>query len=271
VIELFKSDLRDDGRRSSKGNQLKWETEDIWYKADYLGYEGLSEFIVSALLKDSSLESPEYVEYFPEQIKYGSQVFCGCRSMDFAGGWQTITLERLFMMLYGTSLNKSIYSIRDHEERLRFLVDQTERATGIDGFGIYISKLFTLDALFLNEDRHTHNISVLMDGKGNYRVCPIYDNGAALLSDTSLDYPLGKDIYELIAAVKPKTICDSFDEQLEIAEKLYGCNLSFSFDHNTVSAILNKADIYTSETRDRVYNILLEQRRKYTYLFSGHH
>ena len=267
MVELFQSDLRDDGRRSSKGNQLKWETEGVWYKADYLGYEGLSEYVISSLLKYSSLDGPEFVEYYSEQIRYGSQVFCGCRSMDFTGGWQTITLERLFLKLYGTSLNKSIYSIRDHEERLRFLVDQTERATGLEGVGVYISKLFALDALFLNEDRHTHNISVLMDGRGSYRLCPIYDNGAALLSDTSLDYPMEGDIYEQIAAVKPKTICDSFDEQLEIAEKLYGRNISFSFDHNTVSSILAAADIYTPETRDRVYNILLEQRRKYIYLF----
>lgn len=35
---------------SSKGNQLKWERQGIWYKADYTGYEGLSEYMVSELL-----------------------------------------------------------------------------------------------------------------------------------------------------------------------------------------------------------------------------
>ena len=29
--------------RSSKGNQLKWYRDDLWYKADYTGYEGLVE------------------------------------------------------------------------------------------------------------------------------------------------------------------------------------------------------------------------------------
>ena len=51
MVELFSRDIRDDGRQSSKGNQLKWETDGIWYKADYMGYEGLSEYVVSELLK----------------------------------------------------------------------------------------------------------------------------------------------------------------------------------------------------------------------------
>ncbi len=269
MIEVYESELKGEGRKSSKGNQLKWETDGIWYKADYLGYEGLAEYMVSELLKRSSLGGDEYVLYYPEQIKYKNKTYNGCSSRDFAEGWRTITLERLFMGLYGTGLNKGIYSIKDHEERLKFLVDQVERATGIENFGVYMCKLFTLDALFLNEDRHTHNISVLMRGEGEYRLCPIYDNGAALLSDTMMDYPLGEDIYGLIDSVESKTICDTFDEQLEIAEKLYGRHIYFSFDRKDVSEALNKALIYDEEIRDRVSNILLEQRRKYRYVFSG--
>ena len=77
---------------------------------------------------------------------------------------------------------------------------------------MYMNKLLTVDALFLNEDRHTHNIAVLMNDKRQFRLCPIFDNGGALLSDTSMDYPLGRDVFELIERAKPKTICDSFEE-----------------------------------------------------------
>ena len=52
--------------------------------------------------------------------------------------------------------------------------------------GIYMNKLLTIDAFFLNEDRHTHNIAVLMNGKGDYVYCPIFDNGAGLLADTTI-------------------------------------------------------------------------------------
>ena len=47
-----------------------------------------------------------------------------------------------------------------------FLVEQIERITGLKEFGKYMNKLFTLDALILNEDRHTHNIAVLMNSQG---------------------------------------------------------------------------------------------------------
>ena len=56
---------------SSKGNQLKWENNGIWYKADHTGYEGLAEYAVSSLLGLSSLDKEEYAVYFPEQIRYG--------------------------------------------------------------------------------------------------------------------------------------------------------------------------------------------------------
>ena len=47
----FEQNIRTNDRQSSKGNQLKWENEGIWYKADYTGYEGLVEYMISHLLK----------------------------------------------------------------------------------------------------------------------------------------------------------------------------------------------------------------------------
>ena len=108
MIEVFEKNLRDTGRRSSKGNQLKWEADGMWYKADYLGYEGLAECVVSQLLNFSSLEKDEYVLYEQEEIKYGAQTYRGCKSANFTDGWQPITLERLFKNQYGEGLNKGI-------------------------------------------------------------------------------------------------------------------------------------------------------------------
>ena len=55
MVELFEQNIRTNDRQSSKGNQLKWENEGIWYKADYIGYEGLAEYMISHLLKKSTL------------------------------------------------------------------------------------------------------------------------------------------------------------------------------------------------------------------------
>lgn len=38
-------------RSHLKGDQLKWKIGNIWYKSDYMGYEGLSETLVSHLLQ----------------------------------------------------------------------------------------------------------------------------------------------------------------------------------------------------------------------------
>lgn len=269
MIELFEQNIRTNDRQSSKGNQLKWENEGIWYKADYTGYEGLAEYMISHLLKKSTLTENEFVCYNLEKIKYGTVIYNGVKSKNFLSeDWQIITLERLFRNFFGESLYKSLYRIPEHKERLQFLVQQVERMTGLRNFGIYINKLLTIDAFFLNEDRHTHNIAVLMNGKGDYAYCPIFDNGAGLLSDTTMDYHLSGDVYALMDSVQSKTICGEFDEQLDISEALYKTNLKFQFTKKDVTELLADAKDYSDEIRNRVEMIIFAQMQKYTYLFS---
>ena len=75
MIELFETDRYENDRHSSKGNQLKWSKNGIWYKADNLGYEGMSETVVSKLLIKSDLKKDAYVSYEPEQIRYKNKVY----------------------------------------------------------------------------------------------------------------------------------------------------------------------------------------------------
>lgn len=268
MVELFEQDERQNNRQSSKGNQLKWNNNGIWYKADYTGYEGLAEYMISHLLLKSSLRQDEFVLYEPEQIRYKDAVYSGVKSNDFLEkDWQLITLERLFMTFFGQSLYQSIFKISDPEKRLIFLVEQVERVTNLSDFGVYMNKLFTMDAFFLNEDRHTHNIAILMNKDGRFSYSPIFDNGAGLLADTSLDYPLGKDVYLQIKEVRAKTISADFDEQLDLSEKLYGNHLKFHFHAKDVSDLLDGISIYSQEEKDRVRDILLFQMKKYAYLF----
>lgn len=110
MIKLFEDDIKTTDRKSSKGNQLKFERDGIWYKADNLGYEGLAECVTASLLHRSSLEENEFTDYEPETIEYNEILYRGCKSHDFTDGWKLITLERLFLQNYGHSLNKLIYS-----------------------------------------------------------------------------------------------------------------------------------------------------------------
>lgn len=268
MVTLFEQNIRTYDRQSSKGNQLKWFHDKVWYKADYTGYEGLAEYVVSGLLQYSNLNENEYVTYHTEEICYGYNQYRGCSSKDFLErDWQIITLERLFQNHFNESLNKSLYTIENHEKRIRFLVEQTERITGLKDFGVYMSKLLALDAFFLNEDRHTHNIAVLMDGRGNYDYCPIFDNGAALLSDTTMDYPLQRELLECMGAVEAKTFCRDFEEQLDLVEKIYGQHIQFDFGEKEVEELLKQEKYYPDEVKERVREIVLSQRRKYSYLF----
>ena len=274
MIELFEQDIRTNDRQSSKGNQLKWMNNNKWYKADFTGYEGLVEYVVSRLLSFSNLNVNEYVKYNPIEIKYKNKIFNGVYSYSFLNDdWQIITLERLFKNMYGKSLHQNLWNIHDASERLKYLVNNVVELTGLKDFGKYMNKLLTIDCMFLNEDRHTHNLAVLMDKNGNFDYCPIFDNGECLLADTTMDYPLGEDIYKLIDSVKSKTISLNLEEQMEVSENLYGMNLKFSFTKKDIREILalddnvNESCIYPLEIRERVEKIIYEQMRKYPYLF----
>ena len=114
-----------------------------------------------------------------------------------------------------------------------------------------------------------HNIAVLLDPEGKYHLCPFFDHGASLLSDTSLDYPAdgSRDLYKMIDSVKSKTVSADFDEQLETVEALYGDTLQFCFTKKQVSALLEEEPHYDAKTKRRVEDILFDRMRKYKYLF----
>lgn len=189
MAELFEQYVKKMSRQSSKGNQLKWENEGIWYKADFLGYEGLTEYVVSHLLKKSTLSKEEYVLYDLEEIHYKTQIYNGVKSQNF------------------------------------------------------------------------------LNGEGEFAYCPMFDNGAGLLSDLKQDYPLQEDVHTLMQQVQAKTICFDFNEQLNISKAIYRTNLKFSFTKEDVNELLEQAVIYSEEERERVRTILYMQMRKYAYLW----
>lgn len=269
MVRLFEQEVPGQRRQSSKGNQLKWYSGKKWYKADYTGYEGLAEYVTSHLLQLSSLEQDAFILYDTVRIQYGETCFLGCRSDHFLPeGWQLLTLERLFWQYYGESLYQSIFKIREPKNRAAFLVEQTERMTGLQEFGGYLSRLLTIDALFLNEDRHMHNIAVLRDEFGIYHDCPAFDHGASLMADTKMDYPLDAPLDILYEKPKAKTFSRDFDEQLDAVEQLYGQSVKFHFTNGDVEKLLEADREYPAEAKERVRELLRLQRRKYQYLFA---
>lgn len=76
-IEMTERSICETASTSSKGNQLKWEQDGWWYKADGLGYEGLAEVAVSRILSYSNLDG--VTDYEPGIIFYRGQAYRGCR------------------------------------------------------------------------------------------------------------------------------------------------------------------------------------------------
>ena len=79
MFRLEENELRTAAHQSSKGNQLKWESDGIWYKADYTGYEGLAEYMVSGLLKHSNMNEEEYILYQTEDFPAARSTYVYCQ------------------------------------------------------------------------------------------------------------------------------------------------------------------------------------------------
>lgn len=80
-----------------------------------------------------------------------------------------------------------------------------------------------MDALFLNDDRHSNNIAVL-ECDGKYGYCPIFDNGAGLLSNIRI---VSMDIEPKapIVAQRARPFGMTFNRQAGAVRVLYGKQL----------------------------------------------
>lgn len=252
---------------TSKGDQPKWQLNGMWYKADHMGYEALSEVLISQLLKQSNV--PDFVEYRPVLVQYRGKELPCCESENFRAKDEIlIPFERLHRAYQGQGLADALAQMLEPRERIRYTVDFIEKTTGLTGVGAYLTLLLELDAFFLNDDRHTNNLAVLRNEKTKkYRFCPIFDNGLSLLSDLN-DYPLEQDPYACIKRVEAKPFHSDFLVQVESAVELYQPQLRFSFSKQDVYRELKFAsELYDEKICRRASQVIFEQMWKYPVFF----
>jgi hypothetical protein len=120
-------------------------------------------------------------------------------------------------------LTESLSRLTSDKRRIAFIAEKTAELTGLDMFPQYLTLIFETDALFLNNDRHLNNIAVL-ECNGKYDYCPIFDNGAALLSNM-MDYPMNIDPEALVRSVHARPLNTTFNRQMIHAVRLYGIQL----------------------------------------------
>lgn len=201
---------------SSKGDQSKWFIGNKWVKQNTRGYEGQAEVLASIVLEHSTLQEKEYIKYYPCKILLpDKENTIGCYSYDFRGTLQEVTLERLFEANFTSTdfiLNNDALST---EEKFEQIMQRVEEFTGLD-VRFEIARLLAIDALILNEDRHTNNILFLYNPiNDSWQLAPIFDNGLSLLSDEK-DYSPGKPLSILKRKVKAKPFSSSFSKQLAL-------------------------------------------------------
>ena len=224
TVKLFTNDKV--AETSSKGNQEKWYDKDTnkWYKLDQFGYEAFAETLISNLLEKSNIKQNtpfSFAKYEMEKLKVHGRERTGCSSDNFLKeGESIITLSHLFSRCLGGSLKTTLEKLTSDKKRIKYVAEETTKITGLKEFPQYLTLLFEIDALFLNDDRHLNNIAVIEKG-GKYSYCPIFDNGAALLSNTQYS-PMDIEPKGLIKDVVARPFNTSFTRQINTARELYG-------------------------------------------------
>ena len=251
---------------TSKGNQIKLEAGGIWYKADYLGYEGAAEFLCSKILEYSNVD--DYVDYDLCTMTINGQKYNACQSYNFLEeGTEIITADRLFKNAV-TSEFPAVLDKMSLKDRIEYFVENVEKYTKIPDFGKELTKMLEFDQLTLNDDRHFNNIAFIRDENDNYEMTPLFDNGGAFLSDIRTSYPLEKSIYGLIHDVQGKPFSPDFDKQVDVLHAMYGQQLeidnSFHFKEEDLQKLRKQ---YGEKVFSRVNDIWKQQQYRYPEYF----
>lgn len=254
---------------SSKGNQEKWCDDPIWYKLDQFGYEALAEAVTSEILEKSNIESDtpfKFVRYSIEKVNVHNADRIACTSPNFLRpGEAIITLNKLLSSNIEVSLTEKLSRLTSDKKRIQYLVDATKEITGLVDFDKYLTLLFEIDSLIMNDDRHLNNIAVL-EKNGKFDYCPIFDNGAGLLSNTQI-YRMDIEPKGIMKSMVASPFFMTFNRELKTVRSLYGAVLRLSkLTKDEIAEIANPyLEFYPQRDRtiikDRVVQCITERQK----------
>lgn len=239
---------------TSKGNQRKWIYDNCFLKADTMGYESIAEYTVSDFLHYA--EGVDFTEYMLCEIYDGTNTYPGCYSENFLQeNEECWSFFKILKVYFGSSkaAEKELQK-RTGKVKYDFVIDIVSEVSSLD-INSYISNVLLLDCLTLNEDRHLNNLCVIK-GKQNWRVCPVFDNGLSLLSDTGA-YPTGVPVRTYINKVKSKPFSSDFIKQASYA----GGKLIIDFKKYCTD-LENKSAEFKNKEFGRATSVLLSRCRK---------
>ena len=225
---------------NSKGIQKKYFKDGWYYKLDTEGGEGVREWLASCVLKCSSLQSWEYVEYAACKINGKS----GCRSHSFLQPNESfLAIGRLFTMVTGkNSLAEHLATMSEVEDRLNYILYLVKDFIEPSLFKRYLCKLMQFDLLIENSDRHEFNYGLILTGD-HCRIAPIFDNGNCLMEGS------------------PCTLCGSYLSQVTAFG--FPDKEAFTIDYGKLQSLLAQSSLGNSLYAQRLQKNLKE----YDYLF----
>ena len=98
----------------------------------------------------------------------------GCSSENFLQhGQSVVTLAHLYRQHLGHSLEEELEGLSSDRKRIAYLAERTVEITNLSEFPRYLTMLFEIDALVLNDDRNLNNIAVI-EQDGRYDYCPFF-------------------------------------------------------------------------------------------------
>ena len=233
----------------TKGTQEKYKKDDFYYKVNKLGNEGFTEYLVSRLLKNSTLPDYAFVDY--EYCRINNKL--GCRSKNFLStpNEEFITINSLYCKITGKdNLSDYLAFLSDANDRLNYILSI------IEYFGFnkrmyydYLNILLQLDLLIRNNDRHVHNYGLIYNSAINrFRLAPIFDNGLSLNTDNSgntTSCTISGSFLDQVTTfgfpIKPSFRLDysKISKDLKRIESLYGKHKEIDFLRNNLEEYRN--------------------------------
>jgi hypothetical protein len=195
----------------SKGCQLKYYKDGLWFKVNTSGYEGLAELVSSYFLCHSN--NPDFISY--ELCSVNGRP--GCYSHNFLGkNEELLSFDRFHFIRTGKSLSAVTALMDNADSRYHYVVDFFMKEAALD-IQSYLDAIISLDFLTRNGDRHYNNLAVIKTGSG-YKNAPIFDNGDAFFSSYSKFDPW-MSITECIEKSVACPFSGSFELQFNLVKK----------------------------------------------------
>lgn len=202
-----------------KGTQPKYKINNEWIKEDLYGDEGLVEYLISLVLFYSTLPEDSYITYEQLLVRKNydnTNVINACVSTDFTNGGTVsfVTLLDLYKKCTGRSLSQDIKDRSTIQDRIVLVTEFCKRFLGYD-ISTYLSRVFTLDYVSLNIDRHLRNIGVFRTFDNHFIDSKIFDNGLSLYIG-NVKYDRNKSIKDNFSNVDAKPFSHSLNKQMNI-------------------------------------------------------